>query len=250
MHTKEEYDHKVTNKNAFDFDEYSKDQGLSRSTADDEFHDDDDDDEDEDGLYGGKGVTIDFEEHKFQRFIGGNQTTKKTNDLMFVYQPQCDHVRPINHFAEGFCHETLMYLTKQCILPRKVKRLNDYRISEESVRRGNRSLKEDADETDHLTGDSGNGVMFNISVHIYPPYPNSIWYKYRMKWYWFTQSASIRLMHTDFTKFWYRYFVDPEKDVDRMSTQQMKRYFQFDLEEVDVGFKRWYHAIRRTVSKN
>merc|ERR1719474_325950 len=246
VHTLEEYDHETTNKDAFDFDEYAKDQGLSRTTAGDEFADEDDDDDDDEAIYGSKGSQIDFEDEKFARFISRD----KTNDSIFVYQPQCDHVRPINEFAKGFCHETLMYLTKNCILPRKVKTLDSFSIGSKKKRRGNRTRKENGDEVEHLNGDSGGGVMFNISVHIYPPFPNNVWYQYRMKWYWFANSASIRLMHTDFTRFWCKYFVDPEKDIDAMNAQQLKKYFKGDLEEIDVQFKRWYHAIRRTMSRN
>merc|ERR1711972_1088686 len=98
----------------------------------------------------------------------------------------------------------------------------------------------------HLSGDSSDGFMWNVSVHVGKP-EKAEWYRYKMKWYLFTQSATIRVDQSDLNKFWCRYFVDAEKDVDRMSDNEIRKFFQLDLQNADPSFKRWYHAIRRSL---
>merc|ERR1712087_1100248 len=87
----------------------------------------------------------------------------------------------------------------------------------------------------HLSGDSSDGFMWNVSVHVAKS-DKPEWYGYAMRWYLFTQSASIRVDQSDFNKFWCRYFVDAEKDVDRMSDKDIRKHFQLDLQEADPGF--------------
>merc|ERR1712087_269463 len=119
----------------FDKAEYAKDQGLTTQGGgfqDVDMGDSDDDDIDDDpmgglgGLGGNKGARIDFEDRKFAKFVGKG---KMKRDRMFVFQPLAPTKgRKINEFGKGYCHETLMYLTKTCLLPRKKKTIESYKL--------------------------------------------------------------------------------------------------------------------------
>merc|ERR1719461_1979881 len=130
-----------------------------------------------------------------------------------------------------------MCLTKKCLLQRKLEQGTEHPIDD------------DKDETaGSLNGDTCDGHVWNLSVHIYDPCPNDTWYNYRMKWYLFTQSASIRVLQKDFNKLWANYFCNAEKDIHRLSDKQISRYFEFDLLDADPSFKRWFHAIKRSMA--
>ena len=260
VHTNEIYNHKIINQGTYDYNEYLNDPGLTQKSG--VFDQDDDDDDDDDdfvnsgGLFGNDGTQIDFTQNEYKSFLG-SKTDKITNDTIYIYQPNPPSKRKLNEFDSNFCHETLMYLTKQCIIPRKKSTIAQFHKATgkqyvtpksskpEFIINGN---DDEYSSLTHLTGDSADGYIFNLAVHIYKPYPNDIWYKYKLKWYLFTQSASIRVSQSDFNKFWPKYFVDAEKDIHKLTDDEIKKkYFSFDLMESDTGFKRWYHAIRRTL---
>ena len=145
-------------------------------------------------------------------------------DTIYVYQPDLTKENKQNksyhEFNNDYCHETLIYLTKSCIIPRK----NHYM---------------------HIGGDTTDGWLFNISAHIQKS-KNDTWYKYEQRWYIFLQSAALRFFPQDMTNLWPKYFIDSDEDSDKFTYDQIKKQFAIDLQETDPSYKRWYYAIKRS----
>eukprot|EP01083_Nonionella_stella_P111466 326917_1 len=230
----------------YDYEEYKKDIGVIAGHGgeelvvfpkDDDEDDSENDDDDDDDM--GKRTSIDF---KSLNFVMENQ--KSNSDTIYVFQP---NVPQSNEFSKQYCHETFMYMTKTCILPRTYARVKEYK---DGIGRKMPSYNYQPDVAmsgnDHLGGGGRGSWTWNLSVHVEKPYPNDMWYKHKVKWYLWAGGASIRVHHNDINNFWFKFLADAEKDIHKMSNKDLKKYFKLNLEDSDVGFKRWYYALRRS----
>eukprot|EP00484_Ammonia_sp_Unknown_P029389 CAMPEP_0197031820 /NCGR_PEP_ID=MMETSP1384-20130603/10686_1 /TAXON_ID=29189 /ORGANISM="Ammonia sp." /LENGTH=897 /DNA_ID=CAMNT_0042461395 /DNA_START=26 /DNA_END=2719 /DNA_ORIENTATION=+ len=192
-----------------------------------------DDDGDDDIFDGAEGFTP--KETKKSWFGGGGKSTTSSApwdkhafyrakaDTIYVYQTNLKKRSNASYheFNEQYCHETLIYLTKQCIIPR-----NDHWM--------------------HIGGDTTDGWLFNISAHVQIP-KNQTWYNYEQRWYLFLQSAALRFFPQDMVNgLWSKFFIDADEDAQKLNMEQIKKSFAIDLEESDSVYKRWYYAIKRS----
>ena len=144
------------------------------------------------------------------------------HDTIYVYQADLlkKSNRSYHEFKEDYCHETLIYLTKLCIIPRM-------------------------DHYMHVGGDTTDGWFFNVSVHIEMA-KRETWYKYDQRWYLFLQSAALRFFPQDITILWPKYFTESDEDPEKFTKDKIEKSFAFNLEESDPSYKRWYYAIKRS----
>ena len=155
---------------------------------------------------------------------------KRRADAVYVYQVELKvkgkqkASSSQSSFSTQYCHETLIFLTKQCLIPRKNHHM-------------------------HIGGDLSEGWLFCLSAHVERPRmlaEQAEWYGCRQRWYLFLQSAALRFFARDLTRLWPKYFIDVDEDGEQLTAEQVQQQFAVQLEEQDPSYKRWYYAIKRS----